>query len=89
LNLFTVELFFTYKCLYKGPATLVMAPGVDGELGILTRHMGLLASLKQGKVRIFVNDEPEINFEISHGYLEMLNNVCSIIAVEKLQKNIA
>ncbi|MBY0281776.1 MAG: hypothetical protein K2W94_06415 [Alphaproteobacteria bacterium] len=89
MDVFTVELLLPDRRLYKGPATLVIAPGFEGELGILAHHMGLLAKLKEGAIRIFVNDEPEIDFQISYGYLEMLNNVCSIIAVREVQKNIA
>jgi F-type H+-transporting ATPase subunit epsilon len=89
LDLFTVELLLPDRRLYKGPATLVMVPGFEGELGILANHIGFLAKLKEGIVRIFVNDEPEIDFQISYGYLEMVNNVCSIIADREVQKNIA
>lgn len=89
LDLFTVEFLLPDRRLYKGPATLVRAPGLEGELGILAHHMGFLTKLKEGVVRIFVNDEKEINFQISDGYLEMVNNECSIIAVEKIQKHIA
>lgn len=89
MDLFTLELLLPDQRLYKGPATLVRVPGAEGELGILAHHMGLLTKLKEGIVRIFVNDEPEINFQISGGYLEMLNNKCLIVALEEEQKNIA
>lgn len=89
MDLFTLELLLPDKRLYKGPATLVRVPGVEGELGILAHHMGALIKLKEGTVRVFVNDEPEINFQISGGYLEMLNNECSIVVLEQEQKGIA
>ncbi len=89
MDLFTVELLLPDRSLYKGPATLVVAPGFEGELGILAHHVGFLAKLREGIIRIFVNDEPEIDFQISYGYLEMVNNVCSIVATREVQKNIA
>ena len=84
MDLFTVEILLPDRRLYKGPATMVIAPGFEGELGILAHHMGLLTKLGEGVIRIFVNDEPEIDFPISYGYLEMINDMCSIIATQKV-----
>ena len=47
MDLFTVELLLPDRRLYKGPATLVMVPGFEGELGILANHIGFLAKLRK------------------------------------------
>ena len=38
--------------LYEGEATSVVAPAYDGEVGILTGHAPLMATLGTGEVRI-------------------------------------
>jgi len=84
MKVFTVELLSPERVLYHGPATMVIAPGAEGEVGILPHHMPLLVKLKEGAIKILVNQEPEIEFQISSGYLEIVNDVCSIIVVNTI-----
>jgi F-type H+-transporting ATPase subunit epsilon len=80
MNFFTLDLILTDKKLYKGPATQITVPAEDGDLGILVNHMPIVAKLCQGKVRVLVRGEVEKVFEIDGGYLEMIDNHCTILA---------
>ena len=84
MKVFTVELLSPERALYRGPATMVIAPGAEGEIGILPHHMPLLTKLKEGTIKILVNHEPEIELQISSGYLETVNDVCSIVVTSTI-----
>jgi F-type H+-transporting ATPase subunit epsilon len=52
---------------------MVIAPGADGELGILPNHAPLLAALGIGELRVRTGGEEE-SFAVHGGYLEVLGN---------------
>lgn len=56
--------------VYQDNATMIIAPSVEGEVGILPTHEPYICSLKPGPLRI-KNGEDEQLFAISHGYLEV------------------
>jgi len=52
---------------------MVIAPGADGELGILPSHAPLLAALGIGELRVRKGAQEE-SFAVHGGYLEVLAN---------------
>ena len=74
-----VEVVTAERELYSGAATLVSAPGSEGQLGILPRHAAMLALLKEGELRIELNDAEEPIF-VSGGFLEVSDNRVIILA---------
>ena len=74
-----VEVVTAERELYSGEATLVSAPGSEGRLGILPRHAAMLALLKEGELRIELNDAEEPLF-VSGGFLEVSDNRVIILA---------
>ena len=58
---------------------MVIAPGVQGELGILPRHAPLITALSEGELRIKRGAEEQI-FAIGGGYLEVLDNKVTVLA---------
>ncbi len=58
---------------------MVVAPGADGELGILANHTPLLAALGIGELRVSKGVEEE-SFAIHGGYLEVLGNKAIVMA---------
>lgn len=65
--------------LFSGEAKSVVAPGTDGEIGILDNHAPLISSLKKGAVRV-ASSEGEKTFDVNGGVLEVLNNKVIILA---------
>jgi len=57
----------------------VYVPAWDGELGVLTNHLPLLAQLKAGEVRLVIGDKTEV-FAISGGFIEVRKNNVAIFA---------
>ena len=74
-----VEVVTAERELYNGEADIVIAPGTEGELGILPRHAALLTTLKVGEmlVRLGGAEEP---FFVSGGFLEVSNNTVTVLA---------
>ena len=56
--------------VYSGQATMLVAPGAAGELGILPKHSPLLAALNPGELRITNGEEIDEVF-ISGGFMEV------------------
>ncbi len=65
--------------IYRGEADEVVAPGVEGELGILPHHAALLTALKPGEMRIKLGGAEEDLF-VSGGFLEVYNNTVTVLA---------
>lgn len=65
--------------IYRGEAEVVVAPGVEGELGILPHHAALLTALKPGEMRITLGGAEDDLF-IAGGFLEVYNNAVTVLA---------
>ncbi len=64
---------------FKGDADFVVAPGSEGELGILPQHIPLLTPLKPGTVKVR-NDGEEQFFFVSGGFLEVRPDEVTVLA---------
>ena len=67
------------KLVYSDEVSSVVAPGAEGQLGILPNHAPLLTSLKPGELKVSKEGE-ETNIAVSGGFLEVLKNVVTILA---------
>lgn len=74
LDIITAE-----KIVYSDEVSSVVAPGSAGQLGILPNHAPLLTSLKPGELKVLKEGE-ESNIAVSGGFLEVLQNVVTILA---------
>src|SRR5579863_7498049 len=66
--------------IFSGPATMVFAPGSQGDLGITPRHAPLLTLLKPGEVRVQTADGPEQHFFVGGGALEVQPHKVTVLA---------
>ncbi len=67
------------KMLYEGPADIVVAPGVEGEMGILPNHAPLLTQLDYGILRVRYQGEEQV-FTIAGGFMEVRPEVVTVLA---------
>jgi F-type H+-transporting ATPase subunit epsilon len=58
------------QAVYSEEVEMVIAPGVEGQLGILPHHIPLMTTLQAGELRIKKGGE-EISLAISGGFLEI------------------
>jgi len=75
-----VDIVSAEAAIFSGLATMVFAPGVMGELGIMPRHAPLLTKIKPGEVRIVTDEGNEEFFYVSGGMLEVQPHVVTILA---------
>ncbi|MGB1711173.1 MAG: ATP synthase F1 subunit epsilon [Miltoncostaeaceae bacterium] len=55
--------------VHDGVAAMVVAPSVGGEVGILPRHVPLIAALHPGSTRIKMLDDSEVVMATTEGYI--------------------
>ncbi|HLI18933.1 MAG TPA: F0F1 ATP synthase subunit epsilon [Rhodanobacteraceae bacterium] len=66
--------------IFHGDATLVIATGEAGELGIAPRHEPLLTRLRPGQVEVIGEDGKRQSYYVSGGILEVQPNVVTVLA---------
>ena len=74
-----LEIVTAEQVVYSEDVNSVLAPGTDGELGILPNHSPLLTTLKPGGIRVD-KDGDEIYMAVSGGFMEVLGNKVTILA---------
>ncbi|AAM39871.1 F0F1 ATP synthase subunit epsilon [Xanthomonas campestris] len=65
--------------IFRGEATLVVATGELGELGIAPKHAPLITRLKPGKVVVTTASGEQLDFAISGGILEVQPQVVTVL----------
>jgi F-type H+-transporting ATPase subunit epsilon len=68
------------RSVYTGDVNEIIAPGVDGQLGILPRHAPLITVLSPGEVVVRRASEPDLYFAVSGGWMEVLPSRVTILA---------
>ncbi|MYA59049.1 MAG: ATP synthase F1 subunit epsilon [Chloroflexi bacterium] len=67
------------EVLREEGVTLVLAPSVEGQLGILPRHAPLITQLEPGTLELRRGDETQ-HFSITGGFLEVMDNTVTVLA---------
>ncbi len=75
-----VDIVSAEEQIFSGPAKMVFAPAVMGEVGIAPRHTPLISPLKPGEVRLDMGDGKEEFFFISGGILEVQPHVVTVLS---------
>jgi F-type H+-transporting ATPase subunit epsilon len=68
------------KQLFSGLVELVVAAGVEGDLGVMPGHAPLLTRLKPGPVRVKTQNGEEEVFYVSGGFLEVQPKLVTVLA---------
>ena len=66
--------------IFSGEATMVVASGELGELGIAPRHAPLITRLKPGHVDVILASGERQQFYVSGGMLEVQPQVVTVLA---------
>ena len=74
-----LEIVTAERVVYSQDVSVLVAPGIDGELAILPRHAPLLTMLKPGEIRV-VKDGEDSFMSVSGGFMEVLGNKVTILA---------
>lgn len=79
-NTFMVEIVTPERILYKDEIQFLVAPGVEGELGVMKNHAPLVAALKIGVLRYKDAAGKPQQIALSGGFMEVVDNVGRILA---------
>ncbi|MFQ5702549.1 MAG: F0F1 ATP synthase subunit epsilon [Gemmatimonadales bacterium] len=67
------------RSVFDGDATSVVAPAYDGQVGILPRHAPFMSLLGDGTLTVRQGTSATM-FEVRGGFLQVLDDVVSVIA---------
>lgn len=75
-----VDIVTPERSVFRGDASGVRAPGVEGSFEVLYNHAPMIAAFDIGSITIVSPGGERILYATSGGFLEVLNNVVTILA---------
>ena len=75
-----LEIVSAETAIFSGEATMVVAPGKDGDLGIAPKHTPLLTTLRPGEVEVHKEGEDKEYIYVTGGILEVQPHMITILA---------
>lgn len=79
MNTVKVEVVTPERTVYSGEANIVVATGMEGELGILANHIPMVTPLKIAPVRV-KNAGNEDMLAVGGGFMEVRKDKITILA---------
>ena len=70
------------KELFSGEVDHVIAPGTEGEFGVLVNHAPFMTTLKNGVVRVLENDTTKMRLFVRGGFADVTPAGLTILAEE-------
>ena len=74
-----LEIITAERQVYADDVEIVVAPGTEGQLGILPRHTPLMTALQPGEIMVRKNGEPTY-LAVTGGFMEVMGNKVTILA---------
>ncbi|HSC53451.1 MAG TPA: ATP synthase F1 subunit epsilon [Phnomibacter sp.] len=74
-----LEILTPEKKLFSDEVYGVQLPGVGGLFEILEKHAPLVSALGKGKVKVLQDKNNTISFEITGGFVEIINNKATVL----------
>jgi F-type H+-transporting ATPase subunit epsilon len=75
------------ESIFSGNVTMIVAHGIQGDLGVLPGHVPLLTQLTPGPVRVMLEDGEENIYYVSGGMLEVQPTVVTVLADTAVRAN--
>ncbi len=74
-----LEIITAERRVFADEVDIVVAPGMEGQLGILPRHAPLMTALQPGEIMYRKNGEPTY-LAVTGGFMEVMANRVTILA---------
>jgi len=74
-----LEIITAERLVYADDVEIVVAPGAEGQLGILPRHTPLMTALQPGEIMVRKNGEPTY-LAVTGGFMEVMGSKVTILA---------
>lgn len=75
LEIVTVE-----RVVYQDDVAMVVAPGIEGQMGLLPHHAPLITALTEGELVVHKEGVEDQNIAIGGGFLEVTGNTVTVLA---------
>ena len=80
MSTFMLEVVTPERILYRDEIQFIVAPGIEGELGVMKDHAPLVAALNIGVLRYKISSGEARRMAISGGFVEVIDNGARILA---------
>ena len=77
---FMLEIVTPEQILFRDEVQFMVAPGAEGELGIMKNHAPLVAALNIGVLRYKNASGTQKKMALSGGFVEVIDNVARVLA---------
>ncbi len=67
------------RTVFEGEVDIVVAPGTDGEMGILPHHAPLLTTLRPGVLKVRQHGQETV-FAVAGGVMEVRPDIVTVLA---------
>ena len=75
-----LEIITAERVVYSDDVDLLVAPGLEGELGILPHHAPLMTVIAPGEITVRKEGEEDSYLAVGGGFLEVMANHVTILA---------
>jgi len=77
--MFNLSIVTPEKIFYEDEVNSLVAPGIEGYLGVLTNHAPLITAVSPGKVLVKDGSQQELTLAVSEGFLEVSANTATLL----------
>jgi F-type H+-transporting ATPase subunit epsilon len=77
---FNIEIVTPRKVIFNGEVNSFSAPGIEGGFQVLFSHAPFLSAIGIGEVRVTTEENTELKFSTSGGFVEVKNNKVVMLA---------
>lgn len=75
-----LEIITPDKKLFDGSVKSAIFPGSEGSFGVLNNHAPMIATLRQGKIELFDDNNVRQEFTVKGGVVEVKGNKVIVLA---------
>ncbi len=84
METFAFKLVSPDKTLIEDDVTMVVLPGIEGDIGVLKHHSPIITTLRPGTVRVYKQDNLESKTFVNGGVAEITPDRCTALITEGL-----
>ena len=81
-----LEIISPEKLLLVRDVDMVVIPGTEGDIGVLSGHSKLITGLRGGLVDIYEKNQVTDRFFVSGGFAEITESRCAVLADEIIRQ---
>ena len=75
-----LEIVTPDKEIFNGEIALATFPGSEGSFGVMENHAPMIATLKEGRIKVVDESKKEQFFSVNGGVVEVNNNKIIVLA---------